>query len=100
MNEDINKLPKWAQYKIKALENKVDENKKLSDTSTPTRVAYASYGEQIVYLRDDRGVVFSLPSGEVEVRIKREQLEIYSYSGSISIHPQVSNVISVEVEKR
>lgn len=99
--ENIEKLPKWAQSRILVAENRLKEMERLMERRVPTKVYIRRYTSEVpIYLPDDRGIVFSLPSGEVEARIKEDGLEVRSCFKSMSIFPHVSNVVTIKPEDR
>lgn len=101
MSEDINRLPKWAQSRIGAAENRLKELAKLTDRETPTKVRVSKiYTDIPTYLPDDRGIVFTLPDGEIEVRIKDMGLEIYAHQKGLAVLPQITNVVKIKLEGR
>lgn len=99
MTEDINKLPKWAQNRINAAEWRLKELSKLTDREIPTKVRVSKLHTDIpTYIPDDRGLVFTLPTGDIEVRIKEDGLEVYAHDKRLSILPQVTNVVMIKLE--
>ena len=99
MTEDISKLPKWAQYRIARAENKLADTERLLAREVPTKVRISRmHDDAQIYLPDDRGFVFTLPDGEIEVRIKDGGLEVYARQKGLSILPQVTNVVKIKLE--
>jgi hypothetical protein len=97
--EDITKLPKWAQSRIRIAESKIAETHRLLQRVHPTNIKIQqSYDEAPIYLPADKPVTFSLPTGDISVSIKGNGLEVYSHCNSLSIRPRVSNVVTIKQE--
>lgn len=117
--EEIAKLPKWSQGLITGL---IDENKKLVaerdfalNPGGLTRgavnlIKYEAGGEKVIPLAGDTGryarVRFNLGKGEyIEAMLRPnthvgDVLEISSGgSGTLAIHPNVSNVVYAKVTR-
>lgn len=109
MTEDIEKLPKWAQFRISKLERDLEITRKAMDAfagTTKTNIcvdpdaAHLRNGNYPRYLSDSAIVQFTLNNGKsVEVTIKKGALRILG-DGSLQIHPVCINVISITCEDR
>ena len=97
--EDITKLPKWAQNRIRIAEGKIMETHRLLQRITPTKIKIQrGYEEAPMYVPDDRPVTFSLPNGDISVSIKGNVIEVHSHCKRLSIHPRVTNVVTIKQE--
>ena len=101
MTEDISKLPKWAQLRIAIAENKLADTNRLLERTLPTKARISrAYNDAQIYIPDDRGIVFTLPDGEIEVRIKDKGLEVYAHHKGLAVLPQVTNIVMPKLEER
>ena len=97
--EDLNKLPKWAQNRIRVAESNIAETSRLLQRLPPTKIKInRAYDEAPIYVPDDRAITFSLPTGDISVSIKGNTLEVYSHCNCLSIRPRVSNVVTIKQE--
>jgi hypothetical protein len=99
--ENINTLPKWAQSKIRSLENKILEQKIIIERNKPSPVSLNTmFGEPKVYLPNET-IVFELSKDKherkISVRLSDEgqYLKISTSTGCLNIEPIVTNVIHV-----
>jgi hypothetical protein len=104
------KLPKWAQDGIRSLDrerrNAITERDvakmESGEDDSNVHLVRGLHGEDI-RLPKHSGVKFFLGEGEfsyIEVRIRDGRLNVASGIGSLVIHPQVTNVINLEVASR
>lgn len=102
-SEDVNRLPKWAQWKIQKLEQDLQQaESKLSAFSgeRKSRITVdpdAVYiGSQPTYLHDGASIEFVLPGGDVEIELRDNHLHITSQgAGNLVVRPSCSNVIEL-----
>lgn len=96
--EEIKKLPKWAQGKVNRLEadiitwrNKADQVAGESETNV-----FINHYPNPLPLPKDSDIKFQFEKGEIRCRIIRDGLEIHamSYKGRLAILPNVSNAIT------
>lgn len=97
--DDLSKLPKWAQTKIKILEGQIknldDQLRVVLCGDGPIRWEYV---RRIYGLPADGGhILIQTNSGEVEVRLRDGVLHIQSVDGVLVVEPVVSNHITVKV---
>lgn len=94
--QDLSKLPKWAQRKIEVAEMREKEY-------THYLAQLAGQEETNVFMRrvfegvplpKDSTIVFRLPSGSITCFLRGDELELYADS-AMTIHPKGGNSISV-----
>lgn len=95
-DRDTSKLPKWVQDRL----HYAEATATTSATYWEQRVAEATSGKgpyTFIMAPDERGL---MPC-EIRVRLVGDEIEVMSqYGGALIIHPQVTNVIRVGVERR
>lgn len=98
LQDNLDKLPKWAQTEISVLQLRLDEAKKEiarrdenPESNTILGSPYSFKGEPIVYLRENQQITFKLPKGHLTVRIERDFLDINTNGGDFVIKPSASN---------
>ena len=102
--EQINKLPKWAQSDFRALTirlNEVNAELKRINENTPSNTQIQTFGDEAPkYLKNGEGITFTIENGEVNCRVKGDCLEVRGNSLSseheMAIRPRVSNVIRIK----
>lgn len=100
---DFDRLPKRYKKYISELEQRLSALQRLADADSGSLVWLEAYGivTETRHLPSESRVVFSLPSGEVEVRIDSrrngEALEVQSSHGRLLILPDCSNQIGIKV---
>lgn len=103
--DQINKLPKWAQSEFSRLNMRATETQKELDrinNNTPSNT-FLGFGKMnglddnpTTYLKENQMVTFCLSNGEFKVRIENDVLIIHGTSdniGGLAVLPHVSNVI-------
>lgn len=97
--QKVERLPKWAQERIKRLEIAIDASeqmrKELNDTIGKTKMRWRLHYDDSHNIPDGSRIEIELGDSILEVYIKRDEPEVYSHRGSIVVHPHVTNVISI-----
>lgn len=99
---DVTKLPKWAQDRIKQLEGSVAHYKtKAYQVEEGETNVWVSWLMETYYLPEDSIVMFKLKDGQtMEVRHDefRDGLAVRVKEGAINVRPQSSNVVLLRRE--
>ncbi len=97
--ENVEKLPKWAQYEITKLERNIESLTLLvNQHSNPD--AKITYGYPVKHgLPDHTTVSFIVDGVRVDVQIMGDVLKIYS-TDTIAVIPNTSNSISIMPKSR
>ena len=100
--ERIPKLPKWAQQYIDKLEKDIVvlEEERERVESGETAIYWSIWPGDEHYLPDRAAFTVYTEHGIIEVSLRDGKLRVYGYSGRLIVRPEVTNVITVEVEKR
>jgi len=108
--ENVRKLPKWAQDKIKVLEMRVSELKTTltqlgSAKPTDTRVINYGTDEPDTNLPNHSHIEFKPKDGEpIEVCLRHDDTEGIVVTsagyGSLRVMPWATNVVKIYVEKK
>lgn len=101
--EDISKLPRWAQQRIKSLTAEVERQQELLSVTPPeaTNVVVADHMDERGLPQNAR-IRFRLGRVQVEVGHQFKDdlaLNVRSLDGRLVVEPQVSNVICVRVKR-
>lgn len=101
--EEISKLPKWAQNKANKIQSDIEHWKskaKQVEGEQETNV-FINYYPTPQPLPKDSDIKFKLSAGEISFRVVRDSIEVHatSYSGRLAILPQVSNGILLSLIK-
>ena len=106
VNEDINKLPKWARFKIQKLEDDMKhyQNKVLEIKGDKKTNVYIDRGmEEPQPLPNDSQIIFvvnkdrSIKCGQIEVRVLRNErncIEVYG-NEQLNIKCHASNICHI-----
>ena len=112
MSEREARLPKWAQQELSTLRMHLREAYDDLDKAKPTRITtgFTHLVDRPPVYVDDSGylqlwtmeqdVAEGLAHMSIRWNPKEGRLDVRSPAGSLSIHPQVTNVVSIEVVQR
>ena len=96
--ENLSKLPKWAQERIRVLEMRLQETRGTIKAMFPDSTSNVFWrGETHHPLPLNSLIRFFLDGKPVDVRIEREKLYINGASG-LNVKPVATNAIYVELE--
>lgn len=97
--EEINKLPKWAQNRLNNIEKDIQywKDKAMEVSGEKETNVYIDHypPNQTQNLPADSRITFKLEDGEINIQHKDNSLEIHSnsYNKSLAITPSVTNVV-------
>ena len=104
MDEDLNKLPKWAREKIRVLEMHLREAQNtiaLLSGNDPSKVYVRGYdriSDRDRPLGDTATVAFVVEHGVIEAHLNTEGgLYLAAYDGLLAIKPRASNCVDAIV---
>jgi len=110
LNENLDKLPKWAQSEVRNLKMRLEEAKNtittLNDAPPSNTVrghGYSLGDEPIFYLKNNETVTFKLPNGIIHVRIEDNYLDINAhseFSHYLFSRPVASNSLEIHFIKQ
>ncbi len=100
MTEDITKLPKWAQWKIKRLERDLEvAEKTIKNHEAGTGlITYQYLMGRKHGLPDGATVEFTVDNGRIDVSIDKGLLRV-STSHTIQVLPRATNTFNVVIPK-
>ncbi len=107
LNDNLDKLPKWAQKEVKVLqmrlaEKTADLDRILQNPESNTILGspYVFGNQKIKYLKNNQEVTFVLENGNISCRINRGALHVTGHGdGEIYVKPQVSNALAIHLIK-
>jgi hypothetical protein len=106
LNDNIDKLPKWAQEEVKRLQMRLKEAKeelqRINDNPVSNTIIGHDYqfpgNPPVKYLPNNQNIMFKLPKGDVQCRIVGDCFEVHTQGeGSLFIQPKVSNSILIHL---
>lgn len=104
---DESKLPKWAQVELRVLRGEIGRLERDLSAFTKgeeTRTIVDPYSEKPYYIPDMLTIHFCFDSGEI-IAVSRDdrrdgvRVSSVGLSAPISVHPEVSNVVSIRIAK-
>lgn len=104
VNEDVTRLPKWAQQKISTLERNVEywRGKAIAgeDGQSDTFLVHGWTEDAVKPLGDRPTIRFFIPrpgsrAEELEARIKDGELQVRCNDGVLSVVPHSSNLVCI-----
>ena len=101
---DVEKLPKWAQAHIKALEERIGDltlQLHALQGSQETRIRVTSLDHAPIYLPDHARVEFDQGRGtqqRLAVYVERAGITVRSSWGRIRVLPDAANAVHIELE--
>jgi len=98
MPNDVSKLPKWAQDRIRLLERKAERLEHKIDQLEGTEETNITYldglGERP--LPANKTIRFQTNAGHIDVRLEREGEGLYvNAQHPMAIHPQAANSVQI-----
>ena len=107
-NEDVSKLPKWAQFRISKAERDLVEIQSRMDAyagKTPTAICIdpdaftVRQGSYPRYLPERCEVEYTVANGTISVSLRDGELHLHgNYNNAeMVIKPEVSNVLTVKI---
>ena len=97
--ERLNKLPKWAQDEVTAMQNKIKELQReldfIQEYEKDTAIHYRTSQGEYKGLPDDTTVRFNLNNTVVRCNIYKGELHIFG-DNEITIHPRAANHIIIK----
>lgn len=99
-NEEINKLPKWAQQRINTLQSNVEYYKSQVDQITgkeKTKVSIDRFDKDPSFLPKNSRIKYILKEGEITITHQKNTLEVHAkaYNADLAIRPVVNNVLKI-----
>lgn len=103
--QDVSKLPRWAQFRIRKLEADVEHYAQVAGRieSGTSKVTFgnAHLGRGLVYLPDNDVYTFIVDGHSIGIRIVKEEvgevLDVNALGRQIQVLPYASNRIQVRV---
>jgi hypothetical protein len=109
--EEINKLPKWAQSKINTLQMRLNEvtkerNRLLDNPESNTIIGngYRINDEEapIQYAKNNQQITFRLPNCNIRIRIDKDYLDVNmsenKYATRLCVLPNAANSLYLTVK--
>ena len=97
--ENLSKLPKWAQERIRVLEMRLQESQATIKAMFPGSISNVLWrGENHYPLPPNSSIRFFLAGKIVDVRIDEEKLYINGSLLHLNVKPVATNAIYVELE--
>ena len=109
VNEDVSRLPKWAQSRIKVLEQRLagckNDLRAIIGGHDETNTSLVRFVDmQDLPLPNNTRVKFILQQGEIEIDASKGYLYVYASSlglgGELVVAPSVSNVVQIHLLPR
>src|SRR5437868_4065002 len=102
MSEDVAKLPKWAQQRIRGLERDLADTRHALDAfagTEPTLIrCEPSPMSSVRFLPNRTNVEYTLEHGEIEVGLRDGELRVIATGkGELVVQPQSSNVVALKL---
>lgn len=108
MTENLDKLPKWARMEIERLRRDLEYNKeklRLAYSKDGSRIKICGFSDPDIPIGDRETIQFQTDRGRIDVSLRRDrddkdfQIYVSSCNGPISIIPNASNCVYIEVSK-
>jgi len=104
LENNTDKLPKWAQNEIRILKMRLEEKTKElerinenPESNTILGNGYQFKDSPIVYLNNNQLITFNLSNGYVQAKIHGDVVEIHTNGGDLLIKPKVSNGFDIKL---
>lgn len=109
-DEEINKLPKWAQIRIRTLQMRLNEAKteinQLKDAPESNTIVGWDFRisddePPIHYLKNNQRITFKLKNGTIAIRVDDDVLDINSHTDfntNLCVMPLASNGIKIALK--
>ncbi len=101
-NEDVTKLPRWAQHHIAKLEADIayyGEKFKAMDAQQSEVYIERGFADENIFLPPNSRIAFTLPTGTITVHVEEKRLELYA-NDALQLRPSLSNVVYATVVGR